>query len=274
MSASRLPIAPPPQLANVTSSAFSYYGTTKGAGRLLLGLSAGVFSTTLQAARYVGSALVWLFSVVALAAAWPLVQLFSLLRFLLSPVTYTLSYVAAPLVAFVSFLGRLRPLYTYLGSAAFIGIVTGLVLNFASRYVFVILRLDESAEPKADGELESDADADDGLEADGGKISPVGKQSWQKQRPARQLSDKALASLFLPKSAAVITPPAVVKTEDSTTPRDDVWQWLEEYNPNQPIVAGEGDGGGSDASASLLRTQSPGPRGVLSLTIMEESSSE
>lgn len=142
-----------------------------------------------------------------------------------------------------------------------------MVLKFASSYFFVVLRLDADAD--------ADAESDDGREEDVDKTSSRSTQLPPKRRPAGQLHDKARATLPLPKSAA-ITPAVVVKTEDTITPQDDVWQWLEEYNPNQPVVTSKEDGGssGGAAGAALLRKQSPGPGGLLSLTIMEESSSE
>ncbi|KAL1900252.1 hypothetical protein Sste5346_002563 [Sporothrix stenoceras] len=268
MASNGLPVVPPTSPADITAPSLSYYDATRAVGTFLYALTVGVFSTTIQAGGYLVRGLVWLFGAVVSAATWPLVQLFKLLQFLLSPVTYTLSYVVAPFFAFLNFLSRLRPLYTYLGSAAFIGIVTGLVLKFASSYFFVVLRLDESAE--AGAEWEEDEDYEEGADRASSQIS----QSPPKSRPARQLGEKARETLSLPKKEDITEPTVVVKTEDSITPKDEVWQWLEEYNPSQPVVALETHGEGGDTSASLLRKQSPGPGGLLSLTIMEESSSE
>jgi hypothetical protein len=121
MSGNGFPVTPPspPPPADITASSVSYYDATKAIGRLLIALAVGVFTTIIQAGGYLVRGLVWLFAAVVPVATWPLVQLFKLLQFLLSPVTYTLSYVFAPLVSFVSFVGRLRPLYTYVCSPSF-----------------------------------------------------------------------------------------------------------------------------------------------------------
>lgn len=289
MASNGLPIVPPTSPTDITAPSLSYYDATRAVGTFLYALAVGVFSTTIQAGGYLVRGMVWLFAAVVSVATWPLVQLFKLLQFLFSPVTYTLSYVVAPFFAFFNFLSRLRPLYTYvcpvppalkrlytanflqLGSAAFIGIVTGLVLKFASSYFFVVLRLDESVEADADADAESEEEEyDEEVDRASSRIS----QLPPKSRPTRQLSGKARETLSLPKKEVITEPVVVVKTEDSITPKDEVWQWLEEYNPSQPVVAVERDDGSGDTSAALLRKQSPGPGGLLSLTIMEESSSE
>lgn len=151
--------------------------------------------------------------------------------------------------------------------------MTGLVLKFASSYFFVVLRLDESAEADAEADAESgeEEDHDEKVDRASSRIS----QLSSKGQPTRQLGEKARETLSFPKREAITEPAVVVvKTEDSITPKDEVWQWLEEYNPTQSVVAPESDGRSGDTSAALLRKQSPRPGGLLSLTIMEESSSE
>lgn len=121
----------------------------------------------------------------------------------------------------------------------------------------------------------SKADEEDGEEEDVSRETPQQRQLEQKRRSIRELHDKAKATLALPKSEPSNPDGEInIKTEDSITPQDDVWQWLEEYNPNQPVVAIEANDRDSEAAVALLRRQCPGPGGLLSQTIMEESSSE
>lgn len=106
---------PPPPPGDIVAPSFSYYEATRTVGRLITVVTVGLFSIAVQTSSFVARAAVWLFGAIVSIATWPVVRLFELLRFLFSPVTYTLSYVFAPVVPFLSFLGRLRPLYTYVG---------------------------------------------------------------------------------------------------------------------------------------------------------------
>ncbi|CAK7217876.1 hypothetical protein SBRCBS47491_003313 [Sporothrix bragantina] len=270
----------PSAVASFSSFSF-WFGIVRSTGSLFVTLVVGSVTGIVQAGGYLVRALVWLLSSLYVVTAWPVAQGYALLRFLLSPVTYTLSYVFAPLMSFFYFLGRLRPLYTYLGSAAFVGIVTGLVLKFASSYFFVVLSLDDNADA-AEEELESNY----GREEEATEAASSRRSSLQHDRrlktPGRHLrsigqpaplpSRPAAAPVPLTAPTLNEAPLVAVKTEDAIlSPQDDVWQWLEEFNPKQPAVAVEQYGGDT---AALLKKPSARPGGLLALTIMEESSSE
>lgn len=111
--ATGLPLPPSPHSVNASSAgsaaSFSYWaGIAKAAGGLLVALVTASFTGIFWAGGYLVRALAWLLTGAYAVASWPLTRLLALLRFLLSPVTHTLSYVLAPLVSFFYFLARLR----------------------------------------------------------------------------------------------------------------------------------------------------------------------
>ena len=166
--------------------------------------------------------------------------------------------------------------FPQLGSAAFVGIVTGLLLKFASSYFFVLLRLDDNA--ATEEEIASNDGREEGADesAASSRSHPSLQHDRRRKTAARQLRSTGqsalLPSIPAARTAPLETPVAAVKAEDAILgPQDDVWQWLEEFNPKQPAVAIEPDG--LDAGV-LLRTPSTRPGGLLALTIMEESSSD
>ncbi|CAK7208321.1 hypothetical protein SCUCBS95973_000062 [Sporothrix curviconia] len=264
------PVPPQAVDASVAASPSTFafwFGIARSSGSMLVTLVAGSFKGIVQAGGYLVRVLAWLLASLYAIVAWPVAQVYAMLRFLLSPVIYTLSYLFAPLVSFFYFLGRLR-----LGSAAFVGIVTGLVLKFASSYFFVVLSLDEKARAAAAAE---EGEGEEELESEDSREESL-QRSQQLKKTGRQMRSVRRPALLPPRPAArpasVEGPVVAVKTEDAIlSPQDDVWQWLEEYNPKQPNVAMEPDGG--DAAA-LLKKPGSQPGGLLALTIMEESSSE
>ncbi|CAK7204155.1 hypothetical protein SEUCBS139899_006909 [Sporothrix eucalyptigena] len=260
-----------PANAQVVDSAGSFafwFGFVQSTGSLVMGLIVGTFTNIVWAGAYLIRALTFVLTGIYVVAAWPIARALVLLRFLLSPVTYTLSYVFAPVVSFVYFLGQLRPLYTYLGSAAFVGIVAGLVLKFASSNFFVVLRLDENA----NAEKSDDDQEEDVAEPSSSRAQLQHERPPKAPRQLRTISQPALLPSQTAYTSPAGLPPPIIKTEDAIlTPQDDVWQWLEEFNPKQPAVAMEPD---ALDTAVLLQKQSSQPGGLLSLTILEESSSE
>ncbi|CAK7267939.1 hypothetical protein SEPCBS119000_002802 [Sporothrix epigloea] len=271
-SAADMPI--PPQVLQQTiensvlaqQSTFAFWsGIAKSTASVLLSLVVG---TSTLLAGFVVRALAWLLTSLYALISWPVAQIYAPLRFLVSPVTYTLSYLFVPLVSLVHFVGRLR-----LGSAAFLGIVTGLLLKYVSSYFFVILSLDKVECAEADEDLESEVSQESSLY----KTAP--------RRPSPQLDTKSKDAGRQPPSMShsVLSPshPAAVSLEGSKSPveasdagfgsQDDVWQWLQEFNPAKPTMAIDTDG---ENTAALLKRTSAQPGGLLALTIMEESSSE
>ncbi len=129
-----------------------------------------------------------------------------------------------------------------LGSAAFIGIVTGIALKLASNYLVAALQLDSD---------------------DHEETWPSGKRAQGLQGQPAAFDGRSEAPPAGPQ------PQISFKAKDRAEPQDDVWQWLEEFNPRRPEV-----GVGSSSDVSLQTKQALRPGGLLSVTILEESSSE
>ncbi|KAJ9157126.1 hypothetical protein NKR19_g3884 [Coniochaeta hoffmannii] len=76
---------------------------------------------------------------------WPVRILFNVILTLLSPVFYTVHYCLSPFVYIYKILPRLQPLYLYFGSAAFVGILAGAVLLFASKILTSVAGMQREA---------------------------------------------------------------------------------------------------------------------------------
>ncbi|OAA64614.1 hypothetical protein SPI_03261 [Niveomyces insectorum RCEF 264] len=251
MPSSSTVLPPPPPAGDIAP--FSWLGALSTMLRVLAGTVVGAAAVLYWAGANLARALAWVLLGAYALAAWPLTRLLGLLRFLLSPVTYTVSYAAAPVFALFRFLGQFWPLYPYLGSAAFIGILAGLALAFASKYVVVVLQLHADKRDKASHENGGWHDGAD-----------------NRTRPA--------AAWPIMAQKAPPRPVAAIKSEGGP---EDVWLWLEEFNTRQPAAAatnpGNNNNNDSSATAALQKqkqTQKQRPGGLLSMTIMEESSSE
>lgn len=258
-STTALPVAVP----SVISST-NWLGIVKSAGSLITSTAYVLTALVLRSAGYIYTATTWLLSWTYSVAAWPVARIFDVLRVLLSPVTYTLSYALIPVNLVLSFLGRLRPLYTYLGSAAFIGIVAGLMLKFASDYIVVILGLDRDNSQQLDGEIKSSMTA-------AGSTANTRSSSYTTATSSQSAYSRS--AVTAPSTAPTTTSTSrLLKMEDdkSDIVQDEVWQWLEEFNPGQPTVAADNNNL-ADAPPPPLKQRPPG---LLSLTILEESSSE
>ncbi|KAL8404104.1 hypothetical protein RB594_009096 [Gaeumannomyces avenae] len=82
-------------------------------------------------------------------AVYPVSLAWRVLFLVLSPVIYTVAYALAPVWFLVGLAPKLQPLYIYFGSAAFVGIITGVVVKIISDLSVSVLRLDKE-EPAAD----------------------------------------------------------------------------------------------------------------------------
>ncbi|CAK7264042.1 hypothetical protein SEPCBS57363_000870 [Sporothrix epigloea] len=263
----------PPQLLPQTmgtsvaasQSTFAFwFGIAKSTGSLLLSFVVGL--STVLAGYFIG-ALTWLLTSLYAVVSWPVLKVYAPLRFLLSPITYTLSYVFGPLVSLLHFIGRLR-----LGSAAFLGIVTGLILRFVSSYFFVILSLDGAEGAEAKEELESDVSHGNSPNRTTYRHQTLQLDNKLKNT-GRQLPSTSHPALSPPRPAAAPAPfeVSVLPVDTVSGSQDDVWKWLQEFNPTKPTMATETEGG--DA-ADILEKTSAQPGGLLALTILEESTSE
>ncbi|EPE09660.1 hypothetical protein F503_07436 [Ophiostoma piceae UAMH 11346] len=245
-----LPIPIPSSVSSVP-----WIGIAKTAGGLFASVAAVLAAVVLRTAGYLLIAATWLLSSTYSVAAWPVARLLDILRVLLSPVTYTLSYTLIPLNAVLGFLARLR-----LGSAAFIGILAGLVLKFASDYIVVVLSLDSDKERAGSSDVKSYTAS--------GSASKTTSSSY-----TTATSAQTGTTITTPSNTTTASTSQLPKIEDNKSDivQDDVWQWLEEFNPRQPAVAVDSSNNFTDAPSPLQRQRPPG---LLSLTILEESSSE
>ncbi|KAK3945046.1 hypothetical protein QBC46DRAFT_372609 [Diplogelasinospora grovesii] len=66
---------------------------------------------------------------------WPVSAILGILLILLSPVTYTLQFLISPVWWVVAAAPRLEPLYIFFGTAAFVGVLSGLFLSLTSLFL-------------------------------------------------------------------------------------------------------------------------------------------
>jgi len=76
--------------------------------------------------------------------AVPLKFLFGLAYVVFAPVVYVLTFIWSTVTGVVGFIVSLEPLYTFFGVAAFIGLLTGLVLALSSTILTTNLNLQDS----------------------------------------------------------------------------------------------------------------------------------
>jgi len=74
---------------------------------------------------------------------------YSVLLVALAPLVYLLTYTFYALVLPVRILGRFETLYIYFGVAALIGILTGSILHFSSRFIGSVLNLQDVQEEES-----------------------------------------------------------------------------------------------------------------------------
>ncbi|EFX01104.1 hypothetical protein CMQ_6046 [Grosmannia clavigera kw1407] len=183
---------------------------------------------------YLIRALAWTLSGLYAAAAWPLSRLLNFARFALSPITCTIAYAFAPITYIFRFVRQFQPLYTFLGSAAVVGAVVGLVVALVSNYFVSALQLGPESEQESSTESE---------------------EEWTphsiKPAASSQASAKSPAGGRVP-------------------PRDDVWLWLEDFKPHQPD-AGTPE---NVSAVRLSTKQKRYPSGLLSRPVVEKSSAD
>lgn len=97
---------------------------------------------------------------------WPVSILLNIILALLSPVFYTVSYCLKPFVYVYNILPRLKPLYLFFGSAAFVGILAGVALLLTSNVLTSVTGMQRD---------ERDDDKQELIERDGstGTATPV-----------------------------------------------------------------------------------------------------
>ncbi|EON96136.1 hypothetical protein UCRPA7_8355 [Phaeoacremonium minimum UCRPA7] len=74
---------------------------------------------------------------------WPISILYGAFLVVFAPVIYTLQFLFAPVFYFMSLVPNLKPLYIYFGSAAFVGIVAGLMLQLTSTTFVSLFSMDQ-----------------------------------------------------------------------------------------------------------------------------------
>ncbi|TPX15153.1 uncharacterized protein E0L32_004711 [Thyridium curvatum] len=185
----------------------------------------------------------YVLSIVLAIVAWPLRAVYGVLFVVFSPIIYTVAYLLTPLFFFYNLVTSLQPLYIYLGSAAFVGVLAGLLIKATSTATIAAL----------------------GIIIAQGTPSYTDDDERRRARPGLARTDSNLTSASETTTAGGGTAPfsgdggrplrADKQLEDSV--RED-WLWLE--------------------SVSALQTADPtGKRkkkaaGLLSQTILEEES--
>ncbi|KAJ9142748.1 hypothetical protein NKR23_g7041 [Pleurostoma richardsiae] len=112
------------------------------------------FSVLLGLVVLLTRAVVWL---VSWFAIWPLHTLLGVVLVIISPVIWTIRFMLAPFIYLMNKMPNIEPFYIYFGSAAFVGIVAGMVLQLTSSTVVSVLGIDSSNQ-EAMGHVKSEAD--------------------------------------------------------------------------------------------------------------------
>ncbi|CAH0024135.1 unnamed protein product [Clonostachys rhizophaga] len=140
------------------------------------------------------------------AVSYPLSYIFRILLIIFAPIIYPFSYIFSWIRTILGLFAGLAPLYTFFGVAAFVGVVTGLVLAVFSSYLSSILGMQDSPfdEQPSRGKmryLEEDDDVDeeedDGLGRDESSSGGELELKWFESTSARRRPASGLLSQII-----------------------------------------------------------------------------